>query len=248
MITQLIPALDLLDGKVVRLFKGDYAQQKSYHFEPLEKFRQYEEAGAKWLHLVDLQGAKNPQNRQIKLLEKLSNEVVVNLQVGGGVRNEADIKALLEAGAKRVVIGSLAVKDPEFTSKMLKEFGAEQITLALDALPNADGSDYLIAINAWQEQSGKRLLEVLDFYAELGLKHLLCTDISRDGTMSGANIELYTLIHRIFPQIEIQASGGVSSLEDLRLLKGVCSGVIVGKALLDNKFSVKEALACLQNA
>ncbi|TQR29047.1 1-(5-phosphoribosyl)-5-[(5-phosphoribosylamino)methylideneamino]imidazole-4-carboxamide isomerase [Campylobacter sp. MIT 99-7217] len=242
--TKLIPALDLINGKVVRLFKGAYEDQKIYEFEPLAKFKEYEKAGAKWLHLVDLSGAKEPEKRQNELIKKLCSKVSVNLQVGGGIRSKEDIKALLNAGAKRVVIGSLALRDKEFTKELLKEFGSGQITLALDVIPKKN--KYFVATNAWQERSDTTLFELLEFYAKAGLKHLLCTDISKDGTLSGANVRLYTLIHEIFAGICIQASGGVNSLEDLKALKGSCSGIIVGKALLDGVFSAKEGVECLQ--
>ncbi|ECH3697079.1 1-(5-phosphoribosyl)-5-[(5-phosphoribosylamino)methylideneamino]imidazole-4-carboxamide isomerase [Campylobacter coli] len=241
----IIPALDLIDGQVVRLVKGDYEQKKVYKYDPLEKFREYENAGATWLHLVDLSGAKDPNKRQLTLIEKLANEVSVNLQVGGGIRTKEEIQALLDCGVKRVVIGSLAITNPTLCVEILQHFGSEAIVLALDTILK---EDYMIAINAWQDTSDKRLLEVLEFYNIKGLKHILCTDISRDGTMQGSNTELYELIHKNFPKIHTQASGGVASLEDLKKLKGICSGVIVGKALLDGVFSVEEGIQCLQNA
>ncbi|EDO6691589.1 1-(5-phosphoribosyl)-5-[(5-phosphoribosylamino)methylideneamino]imidazole-4-carboxamide isomerase [Campylobacter coli] len=240
----IIPALDLIDGQVVRLVKGDYEQKKVYKYDPLEKFREYENAGATWLHLVDLSGAKDPNKRQLALIEKLANEVSVNLQVGGGIRTKEEIQALLDCGIKRVVIGSLAITNPTLCVEILQHFGSEAIVLALDTILK---KDYMIAINAWQDTSDKRLLEVLEFYNIKGLKHILCTDISRDGTMQGSNTELYELIHKNFPKIHTQASGGVASLEDLKKLKGVCSGVIVGKALLDGVFSVEEGIKCLAN-
>ncbi|EAI2255326.1 1-(5-phosphoribosyl)-5-[(5-phosphoribosylamino)methylideneamino]imidazole-4-carboxamide isomerase [Campylobacter coli] len=241
----IIPALDLIDGQVVRLVKGDYEQKKVYKYDPLEKFREYENAGATWLHLVDLSGAKDPNKRQLTLIEKLTNEVSVNLQVGGGIRTKEEIQALLDCGVKRVVIGSLAITNPTLCVEILQHFGSEAIVLALDTILK---EDYMIAINAWQDTSDKRLLEVLEFYNIKGLKHILCTDISKDGTMQGVNVRLYKLIHEIFPHICIQASGGVASLKDLKKLKGICSGVIVGKALLDGVFSVEEGIKCLQNA
>lgn len=244
--TTLIPALDLINGKVVRLYKGDYDRVQNYDDEALKKLKEYERGGAKWLHLVDLDGAKEPKNRQIKLIKELCQNANSSVQVGGGIRSMEEIKALLEAGASRVVIGSLIIHNPELCVKILQHFPAHQICFALDVAPKGD--EFIIAVNAWQDKSDKKLLEVLEFYAEHGLKHILCTDISKDGTMSGANLRLYQLLHQIFPHIEIQASGGVNSLQDLACLKGICSGVIVGKALLDNIFSVKEGLECLQNA
>ena len=242
--TTLIPALDLIDGKVVRLFKGDYARVQSYKFEPAAKLREYAAAGAKWLHLVDLSGAKEPAKRQSALIKSLCASVGAQIQVGGGVRSKSDVKALLEAGASRVVIGSLAIHDPRLCVEILREFPAHQICLALDVLPK--GADFVVAVDAWQQESDKKLPEVVDFYAQHGLAHILCTDISRDGTMSGANARLYRLLSEIFPHIDIAASGGVNSLGDLQGLKGLCGGVIVGKALLDGVFSVREGMECLK--
>ena len=241
--TMLIPALDLMGGKVVRLYKGDYAKAQSYDTDALAKFKEYENAGAKWLHLVDLDGAKEPKNRQISLIKSLCQNARSSVQVGGGIRSKEDIKALLEAGASRVVIGSLAIHNPELCVQILRETPAHQICLALDVVPK--GTDFVVAVNAWRDESDKKLFEVIEFYAEHGLRHILCTDISRDGTMSGANTRLYKLVSEIFPHIEIQASGGVNSLADLQSLKGICSGIIVGKALLDNIFSVKDGIECL---
>lgn len=243
--TKLIPALDLIDGEVVRLFKGDYHQKKVYKSDPQILLKEYEKAGAKELHLVDLSGAKDPSKRQLALIEKLSHCVSVDLQVGGGIRSKEEVKALLDSGVKRVVIGSLAIKNPELCLELLEEFGNEAIVLALDVVLK---EDYKVVINAWQEESDKKLMEVLEFYAEKKLKHILCTDISKDGTMQGPNVRLYQLIYDIFPHINVQASGGVSSLEDLKRLSGICSGVIVGKALLEGVFNVQEGIKCLQNA
>jgi len=242
--TQIIPALDLIDGQVVRLYKGDYNKSQIYALDPLTQFKKYEQEGAKWLHLVDLSGAKDLAKRQLSLINKLSKELKANLQVGGGIRSKDDIKALLDNGVKRVVIGSLAIKDPKLCEDLFKEFGNEALCIALDVLPRND--DYEVMIDAWQRSSDKKLLEVLEFYKEHGLKHLLCTDISKDGTMSGSNVRLYKLVNEIFPHIQIQASGGVASLEDLQKLKSITSGVIVGKALLQGIFSVKQARQCLE--
>lgn len=242
--TMLIPALDLISGKVVRLYKGDYTKAQSYDIDALAKFKAYEGEGARWIHLVDLDGAKEPQKRQIALIKSLCASAKASVQVGGGIRSKEEIKALLDAGASRVVIGSLAIHNPQLCIEILREFPAHQICLALDVVPK--GSEFIIAVNAWQDESDKKLLEVIEFYAEHGLRHILCTDISKDGTMSGANLRLYKLLSEVFPSIEIQASGGVNSLADLQSLKGICSGVIVGKALLDGVFSVKEGIECLR--
>ena len=243
--SELIPAIDLIDGEIVRLVKGEYESKQSYDFKPLKKLKEYERAGAKWLHLVDLSGAKEPNKRQFELIQSLALNLNANLQVGGGIRTKAEVKNLLESGVKRVVIGSLALTNPKLCVELLREFGAEKICLALDVKPV--GEDFYLALNAWQDTSEKRLFEVLEFYAKEGLKHILCTDISKDGTLSGVNVKLYEQIALNYPQIHIQASGGVAGLEDLKKLKGLCGGVIVGKALLEGIFSVEEGIRCLTN-
>lgn len=242
--SELIPAIDLIDGEVVRLVKGEYESKQIYKFEPLKKLKEYEKAGAKTLHLVDLSGAKEPDKRQFKLIKNLALNLNVNLQVGGGIRTKAEVKHLLENGVKRVVIGSLALSNPPLCVEILREFGAEKLCLALDVKPV--GEDFYIALNAWQDTSEKKLFEVLELYAREGLRHILCTDISKDGTLSGVNVELYKQIALKFPQIHTQASGGVAGLKDLENLKGICSGIIVGKALLEGIFSVREGLQCLK--
>ncbi|MCR2111797.1 1-(5-phosphoribosyl)-5-[(5-phosphoribosylamino)methylideneamino]imidazole-4-carboxamide isomerase [Campylobacter upsaliensis] len=242
--SELIPAIDLIDGEIVRLVKGKYESKQSYDFKPLEKLKEYERAGAKWLHLVDLSGAKEPNKRQFELIQSLALNLNANLQVGGGIRTKAEVKNLLESGVKRVVIGSLALTNPQLCVELLSEFGADKLCLALDVKPVKE--DFYLALNAWQDTSKKKLFEVLELYAKEGLKHILCTDISKDGTLSGVNVELYKQIASNFSHIHTQASGGVAGLEDLEKLKGLCGGIIVGKALLEGIFNIKEGLQCLK--
>lgn len=242
--SELMPAIDLIDGEIVRLVKGKYESKQSYDFKPLEKLKEYERAGAKWLHLVDLSGAKEPNKRQFELIQSLALNLNANLQVGGGIRTKAEVKNLLESGVKRVVIGSLALTNPQLCVELLSEFGADKLCLALDVKPVKE--DFYLALNAWQDTSKKKLFEVLELYAKEGLKHILCTDISKDGTLSGVNVELYKQIASNFSHIHTQASGGVAGLEDLEKLKGLCGGIIVGKALLEGIFNIKEGLQCLK--
>lgn len=244
----IIPALDLIDGKVVRLHQGDYGQQRDYGSDPLPRLQDYASQGATVLHLVDLTGAKNPGARQIPLLQTLLNGVDAIVQVGGGIRTRDDVKALLEAGASRVVVGSTAVKEPEEVKKWFSEFGAEAIVLALDVRIDAANRKE-VAISGWQEAAGVTLEEVIAWFAPVGLKHVLCTDISRDGTLSGSNVALYREVTARYPDIAFQSSGGIGNIEDIAALRdsGV-KGVIVGRALLEGKFTVSEAIACWQNA
>ncbi len=242
----IIPALDLIEGKVVRLHQGDYGQQRDYGSDPLPRLQDYEAQGAEVLHLVDLTGAKDPAARQIPLLTKLLAGVNVPVQVGGGIRTRDDVEALLNAGATRVVVGSTAVKDPEEVKSWFKQYGPEAIVLALDVRIDANNRKE-VAISGWQEAAGVTLEEVIEQFLPVGLKHVLCTDISRDGTLSGSNIELYREVSTRFPSIAFQSSGGIGSLDDIAALNGCgAKGVIVGRALLEGKFTVAEAISCWQ--
>jgi phosphoribosylformimino-5-aminoimidazole carboxamide ribotide isomerase len=194
-----------------------------------------------------LTGAKDPAARQIPLLRKLLAGVSVPVQVGGGIRNEQDVAALLEAGATRVVIGSTAIKQPEMVQGWFERYGADAMVLALDVRIDAAGRKN-VAISGWQEDSEATLEQVVEQYLPFGLKHVLCTDISRDGTLKGSNVGLYQEVCQRYPQIAFQASGGIGNLDDIAQLRGSgVEGVIVGRALLDGKFSVEEAIACWQN-
>ncbi|MBD2803091.1 1-(5-phosphoribosyl)-5-[(5-phosphoribosylamino)methylideneamino]imidazole-4-carboxamide isomerase [Xenorhabdus sp. M] len=244
----IIPALDLIDGNVVRLHQGDYGQRRDYGNTPLSRLQQYEQEGANLLHLVDLTGAKDPANRQISLLKKLLAGISVPAQVGGGIRSESDVIALFEAGASRVVIGSTAITQPELVKQWFQQYGAESIVLALDVRITSDGIKQ-VAISGWQENSNATLEHVIEQYLPVGLKHVLCTDISRDGTLNGSNIALYQEISQQYTQIQLQASGGIGCLADLSPLPASgAAGVIVGRALLEGKFTLPEAIQCWQNA
>ncbi|MGO1298681.1 MAG: 1-(5-phosphoribosyl)-5-[(5-phosphoribosylamino)methylideneamino]imidazole-4-carboxamide isomerase [Vibrio sp.] len=243
----IIPALDLIDGQVVRLYQGDYGQVTEYKVNPAEQFAVYHNAGAQWLHLVDLTGAKDTQARQLDLIGRLIDSTPAHVQIGGGVRTEDDVKNLLDAGAERVVVGSTAVKQPERVKGWIERYGAEHIVLALDINITADGERH-VAISGWQEDSGVTIEALLDDYLTVGLKHVLCTDISRDGTLAGSNVSLYQDLCARYPQVQFQSSGGIGSLEDIQALHGSgVAGVIVGRALLDGKFTAEEAFACWQN-
>ncbi|ARJ43142.1 1-(5-phosphoribosyl)-5-[(5-phosphoribosylamino)methylideneamino]imidazole-4-carboxamide isomerase [Pantoea alhagi] len=243
----IIPALDLIDGKVVRLHQGDYGQQRDYGSDPLPRLQDYQRQGAQLLHLVDLTGAKDPAARQLTLLTELLAGVEVPVQVGGGIRSRDDVAALLEAGASRVVVGSTAVKQPEEVQRWFSEFGPQAIVLALDVRIDAANRKE-VAISGWQEAAGVTLEQVIEQFLPFGLQHVLCTDISRDGTLSGSNVSLYQEVSARFPQVAFQSSGGIGSLADIAALRGSgAQGVIVGRALLEDKFTVSEAISCWQN-
>jgi phosphoribosylformimino-5-aminoimidazole carboxamide ribotide isomerase len=244
----IIPAIDLIDGNVVRLFQGDYDQKTDYAYDPISVVNNYADQGASWLHIVDLTGAKDTQNRQLELIEAMVKTNRMQFQAGGGIRSEDDVKQLLEIGVARVVIGSLAVKQPELIKQWLTTYGYERIVLALDVNIDESGNK-LIATQGWQENSGVALDALLNDLLGAGAKHVLCTDISRDGTLQGANHQLYSQMCAQFPDVAWQASGGIGCLADIEILKptGV-SGVILGRALLEGKFELEEAIACWQGA
>jgi phosphoribosylformimino-5-aminoimidazole carboxamide ribotide isomerase len=243
----MIPAIDLIDGEVVRLFQGDYQQKTNYQYTAKERQEAYARAGATVMHFVDLDGAKDSAKRQLTLLETLVKHDSMIIQVGGGVRCKADVEQLLALGADRVVIGSLAIKQPALVQAWLKEFGAEKIVLALDVKIDAQGNKTL-PTHGWINDSGVNLEALLDDYIAVGLSHVLCTDISKDGTLSGSNVELYQELCQQYPTIKWQASGGIGSLADIKALipTGV-DGVILGRSLLEGKFTLEEAIACWPN-
>ena len=238
------PAIDLRGGRVVRLTEGRFDQEKTYGDDPLAVAREFAAAGAAWLHVVDLDGAKDPAQRQTALVQQLAGESGLRVQTGGGIREAAQIEALLAAGAQRVIVGSLAVKEPARVRAWLGRLGAERIILAPDVRLDRDGTPR-IAAAGWQESTGVALDDFLAGYLPAGLVHILCTDISRDGRLTGPNAGLYAQLVQKFPSLQVQASGGVSSLDDLRVLQTThCAGAIVGRALYEKKFTLREALAC----
>ncbi len=238
----IIPALDLIQGQVVRLYQGDYGKVTQYQVDASEQFQLYHQAGADWLHLVDLTGAKDSTQRQWDLIAQLLQSTPANIQIGGGIRSEQDVIELLNAGAKRVVIGSNAVKYPEQVKQWIKKYGADHIVLALDINIDAQGTRH-VAISGWQQTTQVTIEALLDDYLSVGLKHVLCTDISKDGTLQGSNVAVYQDLCQQYPQIQFQSSGGIGSLEDIKALQGSgVAGVIVGRALLEGRFSIEEAL------
>ncbi|MDI5837376.1 1-(5-phosphoribosyl)-5-[(5-phosphoribosylamino)methylideneamino]imidazole-4-carboxamide isomerase [Shewanella xiamenensis] len=243
----IIPAIDLIDSKVVRLYKGDYGQQTTFDLSPLAQLQSYQDQGANWLHIVDLTGAKEPAKRQTTLIAKLTAGLSANIQVGGGIRTEEQVAELLSLGVKRVVIGSLAVKEPELVKGWFNKFGSEAICLALDVNINQSG-EKIVAVSGWQSGGGKSLESIVEDFSQVGLKHALVTDISRDGTLTGANTELYRELSSRYPDIAWQASGGIATLEDVTAVRDSgAAGIIIGKALLINQFNVAEAIQCWPN-
>ena len=238
---QVIPALDIMNGRCVRLYRGDFQKQTAYDVDPADMAARFADEGAQWLHLIDLDGARDPDSRQLNLIERLVAGTGLNVQVGGGVRDTAAAKNLLDAGAARVIIGSLAVRDIPATRGMIEQFGAEHICIAADVKGDDDGI-YRCATAGWTETSEMSLHDLLHSYNGSGLRHVLCTDINRDGAMAGLNIELYADLAARFPGLAVQASGGISGLDDLYAVREWAAGVVIGKALYDGKFTLSAAL------
>lgn len=244
----IIPAIDLIDGAVVRLYQGDYQQKTQYKLDPVDVVHNYADQGASWLHIVDLTGAKDTDKRQLTLIKQMVDTQRMQFQAGGGIRSEADVSQLLEIGVKRIVIGSLAVKQPELVKSWVQKYGAEAIVLALDVNIDEQGNK-MIATHGWQQSSGVQLEGLLQDFLNVGAKHVLCTDISRDGTLQGANHQLYQQMKQQFPTVIWQASGGIGELSDIERLKPThVDSVILGRALLEGKFTLKEAIQCWQDA
>lgn len=240
---QIYPSIDIRNGKCVRLYQGDFAKETVYSENPLAIAELFALQGASWLHIVDLDAAKNPGQSQIDVIKKLITGVNLMVQIGGGIRQTSEIKSLLDVGANRVVIGSLAVTEPKIVEGYLKTFGNDSITVALDVC--FKGGEAYVATCGWKNLSEIKLFDLLRYYEGACLKHLLCTDISRDGTLRGPNIALYTEISRLFPGIKLQASGGIADIGDLReLAKANISGAVLGRSLYEKTIDLSEALAC----
>jgi len=238
------PALDIRNGQVVRLLQGDYAQQTTYGDDPLPRARAFAAAGARWMHLVDLDAARAGGYTLAPLLAQVAATTALKVQTGGGVRGRDDVARILDAGASRVVIGSLAVREPERVLAWLREFGAERLTIALDTRQGEDGV-WRLPVHGWTETADVTLDELAVRYAQAGMKHLLCTDIARDGMLSGPNLELYAHLSRLLPGVAVQASGGVRDVADVAAARVAgCAGAVLGKALLEGRLRLQEALAC----
>lgn len=243
----IIPAIDLIDGCVVRLHQGNYGARRDYGEDPLVRLQRYQASGAQLLHIVDLTGAKDPKARQIPLLRELLGSLSIPVQTGGGIRSADDVRSLLDAGAARVVVGSAAVKRTDEVAGWMKIFGADKLVLALDVRINKAGIAE-VAVSGWQENSGVLMDDLIRAFEPSGLRYVLTTDISKDGTLAGPNTALYAKLAQTFPNIDFQASGGIGSLDDIRAVSHTgAAGVIVGRALLEGKFTLEEAIECWPN-
>ncbi len=238
----IIPAIDLRNGQVVRLKQGDYTQQTTYDHHPATLAQRYAGAGAQWLHLVDLDGARDGAFANLQVMEAIAHAGLM-VQAGGGVRTEDDLRRLFDAGVSRVVLGSVAIREPDAVLGWLETYGADRLTVALDTR-RIDGR-WALPSAGWTAMEARSLDELAPWYADRGARHLLCTDIDRDGMLAGFNLDLYRHLASIAPSLRLQASGGVRSLDDIRAAREAgARGVILGRALLEGRFTVEEALAC----
>ncbi len=232
---KIIPAIDIINGKCVRLTKGDYSTKKVYNEDPLEVAKLFEDHGIMYLHLVDLDGAKANSIINGKVLESISNNTNLIIDFGGGIRTTDAVKQAFELGATQITAGSIAAKNPVLVFDWIKEFGADKIILG------ADVNNRKIAIHGWQESTELELDEYIESYITNGVQSVICTDISKDGMLKGSSIELYQQLLAKFPTLKLIASGGVTSIEELSQLKLIgLDGAIIGKAIYEDKITLKQ--------
>jgi phosphoribosylformimino-5-aminoimidazole carboxamide ribotide isomerase len=244
----IIPAIDLRNGSCVRLHQGDFGKQTEYSARPCDVARDFEKLGFNRLHIVDLDGARSGTQAHQCVIAEIAARSSLAIQIGGGIRDARTLEAWLNAGATRCVVGSVAVTNPDMVRSWISAFGVERIVLALDVRIDSSDTPYL-ATDGWTKTSGISLWECIDAYCDLQVRHILCTDISRDGAMSGPNTPLYAEFIERYPAIELQASGGVRSIADLESLRALgASAAITGRALLDGCIASEEIAAFLQNA
>ena len=232
---RIIPAIDIIDGKCVRLTKGDYSTKKIYNENPLEVALEFQDYGIEYLHVVDLDGAKSSHIVNYKILESLSSKTNLKIDFGGGLKTDDDLRIAFESGARQITGGSIAVKNPELFTSWIEKYGSDRIILGADVMNEK------IAVNGWQEDSGLNIFNFLQDYISKGIKNVICTDISKDGMLEGASVELYKKILDEFPKLNLTASGGVSNMHDLEVLAdNKLESTILGKAIYENRISLKD--------
>lgn len=235
---QIIPAIDIIDGKCVRLTEGDYGTKKIYNEHPLEVAKQFEDAGFTRVHVVDLDGAKGGKVQNWKVLEAVAGKTAMAVDFGGGIKTTEDVNIVFNAGAKWATIGSLAVKDEKTFVQWLQQYGADKFMLG------ADVRDEKITIGGWLETTDINIIDFIGNYLQQGVQQIFCTDVSKDGKLEGPATGLYAKIIQLYPTLAIIASGGVSNINDVAALKDIgCGGVIIGKAIYENKISLAQLQA-----
>ena len=232
---RIIPAIDIINGKCVRLSKGDYATEKVYNEHPLEVAKMFQDHGIQHLHLVDLDGAKASHIVNYKVLEKIASNTSLSIDFGGGLKSDEDLKIAFESGANQITGGSIAVKNPEIFKKWLANYGSDKIILG------ADANNEKVAVGGWLEESDKELVPFIKNYEKEGISYVICTDISKDGMLQGPSFDLYKKILNETTNIKLIASGGISTFDELpRLAEMGCEGTIIGKAIYEHKISMKQ--------
>lgn len=238
---EIIPAIDIIEGKCVRLTHGDYSQKKIYNEHPLEVARQFEDSGLKRLHLVDLDGAKEGRVKNWKVLETIAGKTSMVVDFGGGIKSEKDVQIVFDSGAALATIGSMAVKEKETFVQWLQKFGAEKFLLG------ADVKKEKLTISGWTEQTEIWIYDFMEDYIQKGIKQIFCTDVAKDGALEGPSTELYKRIIEKFPDLHFIASGGVSSLDDVYVLQDIgCKGVIIGKAIYEGRVQLADLKSFVQ--
>lgn len=234
-VMRIIPAIDIIEGKCVRLSKGDYSTKKIYNENPLEMAKEFEAHGIEYLHLVDLDGAKASHIVNHKVLEEIASKTSLKIDFGGGLKTDEDLKIAFESGARQITGGSIAVKNPNVFENWLQQFGGEKIILG------ADAKDEKIAISGWLEESDKELIPFVKDYMKSGVSYVICTDIAKDGMLEGPSFDLYKKMLAALPNVKLIASGGISTFEELPKLADLgCEGTIIGKAIYEHKISLKQ--------
>ena len=236
---RIIPAIDIIEGKCVRLTKGDYSTKKIYNEKPLEVAKEFEDAGITYLHVVDLDGAKASTIVNYKVLEQIASKTNLNIDFGGGLKSDKDLEIAFNSGANQITGGSIAVKNAAIFENWIQKFGSEKIILGADFYPDTTGGK--IATNGWQEESSLALIPFIKGYHEKGIQYVICTDISKDGMLQGPSFDIYQEILLEVKDIKLIASGGISTFDELpKLAEMGCEGVIIGKAIYENKISLKQ--------
>ncbi|MGJ8734136.1 MAG: 1-(5-phosphoribosyl)-5-[(5-phosphoribosylamino)methylideneamino]imidazole-4-carboxamide isomerase [Cellulophaga sp.] len=233
---RIIPAIDIIDGKCVRLSKGDYNTKKIYNENPLEVAKEFEAHGIEYLHLVDLDGAKSKHIVNHKILEQIASKTSLKIDFGGGLKSDDDLRIAFDSGANQITGGSIAVKDREVFSSWLEKFGADKIILG------ADAKDEKVAVSGWLEESKEELVPFIQAYQKQGVSYVICTDISKDGMLEGPSFDLYSKILQSSEKgLKLIASGGISTYDELPKLAEIgCEGTIIGKAIYENRISMKQ--------
>jgi phosphoribosylformimino-5-aminoimidazole carboxamide ribotide isomerase len=236
---RIIPAIDIIDGKCVRLTKGDYSTKKIYNENPLEVAKEFEAAGIEYLHVVDLEGAKASQIINYKVLEQIAGKTNLKIDFGGGLKSDKDLEIAFNSGAHQITGGSIAVKNSDIFESWIEKYGAHKIILGADFYPDSSGGK--IATNGWQEESTLELIPFIKGYHYKGIQYVICTDISKDGMLQGPSFDMYKEILSETKDIKLIASGGISTFDELpRLAENGCEGVIIGKAIYEHKISLKQ--------